>query len=151
MPIRVIKINRDSNDWRVVSDDMSPQFSYPADQGASVVANGWSPNTDIFETENKVIIRLELAGVDKENLTVRTDGNALVINGTRCDKEHNGRVYYHQMEISYGPFEKVIALSPSLQERDMVAEYHDGILEIEIAATSLPVEIPIETEEEIKT
>jgi len=150
MPIRVIKIRRDSKDWQVVSDSVPPQFLYPADQGVTGVANGWNPNTDIFETEEKIIIRLELAGVDKENLTIKTLGNTLVINGTRCDKEQKGRVYYHQMEINYGPFEKVIMLPPSLQEGEIMAQYHDGILEIEIATKSVPVEIPIQTEVKIK-
>lgn len=146
MSFKVIKILQDRKSWRVVNEGISPEFLYPAGQSVTGAVNGWSPNTDIFELEDTLVIRLEVAGVKKENLSLKSRGDALVVSGYRSDTSHMGRVYYHQMEISYGPFEKVILLPPPLQQGEISAQFDDGILEIEIQKKSDSVEVPIAIE-----
>ncbi len=94
---------------------------------------GWSPNTDIFETETDLIIRVEISGVDKEKIDITLKGTTLSICGYRHDSRRTQKVHFHQAEISYGPFEKVIILPDSLQNRKIDAKYREGFLEIVIA------------------
>jgi len=72
--------------------------------------NGWCPNTDIFETKNEFIIRLELSGMTKEDISITSSEQRLTIRGKREDKGPRGKVYYHQMEICYGFFERTFVL-----------------------------------------
>ncbi|MBC7186712.1 MAG: Hsp20/alpha crystallin family protein [Calditrichaeota bacterium] len=94
---------------------------------------GWSPNTDIFETEQALVIRLEIAGVDREHMEITLRENALTVRGYRHSSPHAQRVYFHQAEISYGPFEKVIVLPERLVAGRIEARYREGFLEITIA------------------
>ena len=149
MSFKVIRILQDRKNWKVVTEGISPEILYPADQSVTAAANGWSPNTDIFESEDNVVIRLEVAGVKKEDLSLKSRGDALIVSGIRCDTSHTGRVYFHQMEINYGPFEKVIVLPPSLLRGEIEAQFEDGILEITIQKHDDSVEVPIMTEAEV--
>ena len=107
----------------------------------------WTPNTDIMETEEKLIIRVEIPGVAPEQITLTLRDDALVLRGQRMEKEENSRVYYHQMELSYGPFEKVIILPRNLHGHDIEATYRQGILEIVIVKAGQVRTIEIESEE----
>ena len=127
---------------------MEREFFLAKGSPALVSENGWSPNTDIFETKTELIIRVEIAGVDKNRISVNLTEDTLRIRGRRMDVRHVERVYYHQMEIAYGPFEKVIVLPEPLRTNDIEATYRDGILEIVISKIasikSEPITIRIE-------
>ena len=91
---------------------------------------GWSPNTDIFETEFALIIRVEIAGIEKNSINITLKSNTLSICGHRNDPRRSQNVNFHQAEISYGPFEKVIILPEYLQNKKINATYREGFLEI---------------------
>ncbi|MBN1352267.1 Hsp20/alpha crystallin family protein [candidate division KSB1 bacterium] len=94
--------------------------------------NGWCPNTDIFETRTEFVIRLELPGVKKEDISLILSNHSLIIRGKREDVGPRGRVYYHQMEISYGLFERTILLPEGLDEKSFKSKFSAGFLEITI-------------------
>ena len=107
----------------------------------------WVPNTDILETETHVCIYVELAGVKREDITVKVTDGKLTIQGTRaplCRNMYN----YHQMEINCGEFAKSILLPQSLEHNEMTAEFRDGILNIHISKKDDTVEIPIDFKDE---
>ena len=143
MSLKVIRILQDNKNWKIVSDGASTVFSYPTDESITTAANGWSPNTDILESEDSIIIRIEIAGVKREKLSLKSQGDAIIITGNRSDAPREGRVYYHQMEISYGPFEKIIALPPYLLDSEISAQYSDGLLEITILKKHETIQVPI--------
>ena len=149
MSLKVIRILQDNKNWKIISDGASTVFRYPSDESITGDAKGWSPNTDILESEDTIIIRIEMAGVKKEDLSLKSQGDTLIINGNRFDAPHRGRVYYHQMEISYGPFEKIISIPPYLLEGEITAQYLDGLLEITIQKKHDTIQVPIETDSKI--
>jgi HSP20 family molecular chaperone IbpA len=103
----------------------------------------WEPNADIFETEENVVIRIEMAGVLKGDLTVKLKNGVLCVAGIRKEQKLSQKFYYHQLEISYGPFLKEILLPESLEHNDVAAQLRDGILEITISKKNQVIEIPI--------
>ena len=131
-------VNNFSGDY-----SLSEQKNMPGGKGRSLVFTrctnfgvsdlGWSPNTDIFETESELIIRIEIAGVDKNRIDVTLKGTTLSICGYRHDQRRSKQVHFHQAEINYGPFEKVIILPDSLQNKNIDAKYREGFLEIIIS------------------
>src|SRR5580693_5186255 len=72
----------------------------------------WVPNTDVYVADTGVVIKVELAGMQRENLELVTEGNRLKISGHRTDGCRAGQCKFLVMEINYGAFESLIELPP---------------------------------------
>ena len=70
----------------------------------------WRPAADAFETETEFVVRMDISGLQMEDLSVRCENHVLVIRGTRRDSLPPGRKHFHKMEIRVGPFERRFAL-----------------------------------------
>ena len=90
----------------------------------------WHPPTDLYETEDKFIIRVELAGMNKEEFCVSLDNNILTISGVRPDMPL--RRSFHQMEILFGDFKTAVELPSPVDPDRVTAEYRDGFLNIHL-------------------
>jgi HSP20 family protein len=86
----------------------------------------WSPPTDLYETDDKYVVRVEIAGLRDQDFSVTLDNNYLVISGSRPDVLE--RRAYHQMEIRFGEFSTVVALPSQVDPDQTIAEYSDGFL-----------------------
>jgi HSP20 family protein len=89
----------------------------------------WMPPTDVYETEDEVVIQVEIAGVPQSDLSVSLYNRRLVIQGTRVDRGPMRRAY-HQMEIHFGDFRAEVDLPAGLDETRVDAEYSDGFLRV---------------------
>jgi len=92
--------------------------------------NVWRPPTDVYETENNVIIKMEIAGMRDEDLEVTVQESLLLISGSRSDSME--RKAYHQMEIPFGKFSVGIELPARVNTENANAEYKDGFLTIQL-------------------
>src|SRR5262245_47276897 len=72
----------------------------------------WVPNTDVYVTADGLVIKVELAGMRKEDLELTVEGSRLKITGQRPDGCRAQKCTFLVMEIDYGPFESVIELPP---------------------------------------
>jgi HSP20 family protein len=88
----------------------------------------WSPPTDVYETEENYVIKVEIAGMRDEDFEVAFENNVLMITGYRSDL--NERRAYHQMEIRFGRFELAVEIFVSVDVEKATAEYRDGFLTI---------------------
>ena len=94
---------------------------------------GWAPRTDIYETADRLLVAVELPGVERSDIEIVVQGQYLRVSGTREAPPASGCMRWHQMEIAYGPFERVVALPYALDPERITANYRDGFLLIEIA------------------
>ena len=101
----------------------------------------WSPPTDMYETQENFVVRLEIAGMREEDFEVAVENNVLVISGHRPDL--NERRAYHQMEIRFGKFEVAVDIPFPVEIERSVAEYKDGFLLIQLPKAS-PKNIEVE-------
>ena len=92
----------------------------------------WHPSLDIYETPNALIILVELAGVDRDDINVAVEGNVMKIHGVRKEFPCNDRVRLHQMEIDFGSFERTIEIGAPFVAEDITASYKEGFLTITI-------------------
>ena len=90
----------------------------------------WDPPVDIYETEDAVIIRLEVAGIHREDFDIKYLENKLHISGSRHEHEVEKKTRVHQMELHYGSFEKVIGNIPPVDEEKLSASYDNGFLTV---------------------
>jgi len=86
----------------------------------------WSPPTDVYETEENYLIKVEIAGMRDEDFEVAFENNVLMISGYRSDL--NERRAYHQMEIRFGRFEIAVEIPVTVDVEKATAEYKDGFL-----------------------
>lgn len=86
----------------------------------------WSPPTDVYETEDDCVIKVEIAGMRDEDFEVALENNILLIRGNRPDL--NQRRAYHQMEIRSGKFELAVEIPVVVDIEKAKAEYKDGFL-----------------------
>ena len=109
---------------------------------------GWTPSTDILETEDAVVILMDLSGIQKDSIKIVREGELLQISGVRTRKRVDGMKRFHRMEIDYGPFQKLFRVPRDLDLENIGAEHKDGLLEVVLPKKAkAPVEIVIETEE----
>ena len=109
---------------------------------------GWVPNTDIMETEDAVVILMDLAGLEKDAIKIVQEGELLQISGVRARRQVPGMKRFHRMEIDYGHFQKLFRVPKDLDLEKIRAEHKEGLLEVVLPKKGKePVEIVIETEE----
>ena len=92
----------------------------------------WIPNTDVYVTEGTLVIKVELAGMRREDLELTVEGNRLMISGQRPDGSRSTKCKFLVMEINYGPFECVIEIPPGFDLTEAKAAYQNGFLRIDI-------------------
>jgi len=116
----------------------------------------WLPRADLYETENDLVVRVEVAGVQKESLNVSlsSDRRILTIRGTRSEQfiDERTKIRYHQLEVYFGPFERDVLLPTDLNvDADQVsATYREGFLVVTLpktAKTQVSRTVPIEGED----
>jgi len=88
----------------------------------------WVPDVDVFETQNGVVVRVELAGVRSDDLRVTVDGRTLRISGVRRALERTDIQRLHQMEIATGPFERRVQIPVPFDRDQISAHLADGFL-----------------------
>ena len=90
--------------------------------------NAWRPPTDVFEIDDAIIVRVEVAGMREADFTISLVDRTLTIRGIRQDTSE--RRAYHQMEIAFGEFTTEIELAYPIISDKVNATYHDGFLRI---------------------
>lgn len=90
--------------------------------------HAWRPPTDVYETDEAIIVRVEIAGVREEDFAVSLEDRFLIIRGIRADIPE--RRAYHQMEIPFGEFSSEIELPAPIAAEEIEAVYRDGFLRV---------------------
>jgi HSP20 family protein len=92
----------------------------------------WYPTLDVTETAEEFIVRLEVAGVHKENLDINLTGTLLTITGRReLMPEVSGEKYLRR-EREIGKFMRTIRLPAPIAEKEVKAVYQDGLLVVHL-------------------
>ncbi len=88
----------------------------------------WRPPTDVYETEDAVVVRVEVAGMQDADFSIILDGRYLSIRGVRPDAPE--RRAYHQMEIPFGEFSSEVELPVPVLVNEITAVYTNGFLRV---------------------
>jgi HSP20 family protein len=92
----------------------------------------WVPNTDVYATDNGLVIKVELAGMRSDNLEITIEGNRLRVSGNRPDGCRAPKCSFLVMEINYGPFETMLELPQGYDLGQARAAYLNGFLRIDV-------------------
>ena len=104
----------------------------------------WAPPVDVAEEHDKILVRVEVPGMDDKDLKVHFEDGLLTISGERQFERKDDR-NYHRIERSYGSFVRSFTLPRTVDVNKIAASYRNGVLEIEIPKTeeSKPRQIQI--------
>jgi HSP20 family protein len=111
--------------------------------GEPAGAPAWQPNTDVYDGPDGLIVKVELAGVTCEGINIYLEERVLIIEGVRRDpytSETAPGYRFRQMEIEYGPFQRVIPLPYPVNGKDALAHCAGGILEIRLPRAEAAVQ-----------
>jgi HSP20 family protein len=121
-------------EMRRISDDMLLQmFRLPATTGEV-----WTPRVDVYETREKLVVKVCAAGIkpDDVDISLSADDRFLAIRGVRTEGnlEQQGVIRYYQLEVYYGPFERIIRLPDEVKidRESLRAVYEEGFLLISL-------------------
>jgi HSP20 family molecular chaperone IbpA len=96
------------------------------------VAAGWRPPTDVFETQDQIIVLIEVAGVSEEDISVTLFSDLLVVEGVREQPAffRAGMTACHQLGVKYGEFRSEVYVPVNVDHDNVTAEYKNGMLKI---------------------
>lgn len=92
----------------------------------------WRPAADVYRCEHGWLVKLDLAGVQKEDINIEVKGSRLTISGTRRDQRIYERQETYLMEIEYSHFERSVQLPEETTAAQLQTEYRDGMLLVHV-------------------
>ena len=105
---------------------------YSPDTRNEAKTNEWLPLVDIFEADDKYMVRTELPGVDKDAVSVSINENVLTIKGTKQFTEAKDGEQWKRVETQYGEFTRSFTLPDEIDVDQVSAAYKNGVLELSI-------------------
>ena len=104
----------------------------------------FSPPMDIYETEENLVVVMEIAGMKPENIQVTFEKDILSIRGFRNEPSSPPKTRLHQVEIDYGRFQRTLRIPFPLKSDDFKATYRLGFLVITVPKVKGPVSFNVE-------
>ena len=92
----------------------------------------WLPAVDVFDTQEAVVLKAELAGMDPDDIQIEVEDNVLTIKGERKFEEAVDEERYYRVERRFGSFQRSLALPQGVKADEIVAGYEDGILTLTV-------------------
>jgi HSP20 family protein len=135
---------------RRLTEDMDRIFTSGA--GLERESNVWMPPIEVHQLDDKIKVRAELPGIEKDNVKVEVTQDNLVIQGERKHEQEDQREGYYHSERSYGTFYRTIPLPQDAKIDDAQADFKNGVLEVTIpvpeSARNKSRQIPISSSDQ---
>jgi HSP20 family protein len=128
--------------WQRIADEMDRMISgfglgpgwTPAPIWRGANAGLWAPDIDVFQKDDQLVIKADLPGLRKDEVSVEIADDAVTIQGERKTERQEDREGYFRSERSYGSFCRVIPLPEGAMTDQAKANFHDGVLEVTLPA-----------------
>ena len=116
------RINRIFNDSFGRSPDLDDEVSL----------YDWRPPVDIYETSDGIVLKVELPGVNKDDVSVEVKDNVLTLKGERLLDPEIKDEHYYRKERSFGKFNRSFSLQEPIKPDLIKAGFKDGVLTVEV-------------------
>jgi len=127
---------------------MFDDYFHRSPEEESNITSKWTPNVDIVEEDQDIILIAELPGVTKDKIKLSVNNGVLTLSGEKPTPEVKDADCYHCSERFFGPFERKFSLPTTVNESKIKADFKDGVLRITLpkAEEAKPKEIQIAAE-----
>ena len=92
----------------------------------------WNPAVDLYEKDDHFVIKAELPGVDKKDISIDLKDRVLTLSGERSNRNEVKEENFYRKERSYGKFQRSFTLPADVDADKIKAEFKDGLLKIEV-------------------
>ncbi|MGA2539157.1 MAG: Hsp20/alpha crystallin family protein [Terracidiphilus sp.] len=103
------------------------------DGDSPVAAASFVPAVDVYEDAKKVVLKLEIPGVDQKDLDIRVENHTLTVKGERKFEAEEKEQNFHRIERRYGSFFRSFTLPSTVDTESVQASYNAGVLKLELA------------------
>jgi len=112
---------------------MNTLFRDLNDEDSPVAAASFVPAVDIYEDAKKVVLKLEVPGIEEKDLDIRVENNTLTVKGERKFESEEKEQNFHRIERRYGSFFRAFTLPSTVNAENVAASYNAGVLRLELA------------------
>jgi HSP20 family protein len=103
------------------------------DEGESATTTAsFIPAVDIYEDEKKVVLKLEVPGIEEKDLDVSVENSTLTVKGERKFEKEEKETNFHRIERRYGSFYRAFTLPTTVDSEGVTASYNAGVLKLEL-------------------
>jgi len=110
---------------RLFTGNLSRAFE---DEG--IARGSWSPNVDIYENKEQIVLEAELPGMNREDFDLSVENNVITLRGERHFEKQDEKDNYHRVERAYGSFLRSFTLPNTVSTEGASAEYRNGVLRV---------------------
>jgi HSP20 family protein len=135
---------KNNNDDLLIEDELAAAFlndeeDQPTDGASAVVEETWEEAdaavpgqlaVDVYETDDRLVVKARTAGVSKQDLDVSISDGILTISGTLSSGDDSAASQWHIQECYWGEFSRTLALPVAVKEDEVEAVLKDGVLTI---------------------
>ena len=124
-------LDRVFEDWRAVR--------WPfVEKKATSTPEAWAPRIDVLERDNRLVTRVDLPGMKKEDVTVQVADGHLELSGERKQEKEEKADNFYRSEREYGRFYRAVPLPKGVKLEDVKATFADGVLEVSVPLPANP-------------
>ena len=109
---------------RVFQDSVNRLFS------DSTSSRPWSPAVDIFETDNELVLKADVPGVEQKDIDIQLENGTLTVKGERKFSAEEKGKGFHRLERSYGTFVRYFTVPETVDPENVKADFHNGVLTV---------------------
>ncbi|MGE0065933.1 MAG: Hsp20/alpha crystallin family protein [Solirubrobacterales bacterium] len=100
--------------------------------GAAQARRRWVPAMDLVETEDSLVLRADLPGLERDDLSIEVKDGVLTVSGERRAEHDDKQEGYHRVERSFGRFSRSLELPKGVETDSVSADFDRGVLEVRI-------------------
>ena len=133
---RFVPFRSGLNDVAVLQNRLNSifqDFARPEASSESLAMGNFIPAVDVYEDEQKLVLKLEVPGIRQEDLDIRVEGRTLTVKGERRFEAEEKEENFQRIERRFGSFSRSFTLPATVSTEDVAAVSADGVLNISLA------------------
>ncbi len=130
--VRYNPANEMVNFYNHLGNVFNDPFFKPFFSNSENEITSWNPMVDIFEEDGKIVVKADLPGVKKEDISINVENRILTLKGERVKEDEVKEDNFFRRERSFGSFQRSFTLPADIKTEDIEANFKEGILRIEI-------------------
>jgi len=111
---------------------LADSFFQPSRSEDELSLGTWHPVVDMYDEDDRIIIKAELPGMEKKDISVDVKDQVLTLSGERNHDDEVKEEKYYRRERAYGKFQRAFSLPADVNSDNIKADFKDGLLKIEV-------------------
>src|SRR6185436_13852028 len=142
-------------DFSTLQDRMNRIFREsfsPERPDEALMTSNFAPPVDVYEDQHNITLKIEVPGIDENDINVSIENNTLTVHGERRFEKDEKEENFHRVERMYGSFTRSFSLPNTVDPEQVSAHYEKGVLKIRLAkkAEAKPKLIKVNVEKTVE-